>query len=85
MSVGQSTVDRAPVQHGDRLSGLDCSLFAREHPVVYQGSKVSARTPSGLMCVSIETTTGKAGRMLMSSQWACEAQLYAAICHGEAE
>lgn len=53
------------MQHGDRLSGLDCSLFTGEHPVVYHGSKVSVRTLSTLMRVSIETATGKAGRMLI--------------------
>lgn len=58
----------------DWLSGLDCSWVARELPVVYRGSKVSAKTPSTLICVSIETTTGKAGRMLMASQWACDTQ-----------
>lgn len=67
------------------MSGLDCSLFTRELPVVYQGSKVSVTAPSTLMCVSIETSTGKAGRMLMASQRAREAQLRAAICHREDE
>lgn len=70
-----------------RLTGWTrLQLIHRGTPcVVCQGSKVSAWTPSSLMCVSIETATGKAGRMLISSQWACEAQLQAAVCHGEAE
>lgn len=53
----------------------DCRLFTGGLPVVYQGSKVTATTPSTPLCVSIETSTGKAGSMLMASQWACDAQL----------
>lgn len=78
----ESPTDSSAVQW---LPGPDCSLFTRELPVVYQASKVSATTPSVLVCVSIETTTGKAGRMLMASQWASEAQLHAAVCHGKTE
>lgn len=40
-----------------------------------KSSKVSAATSSTLLCVSIETTTGKAGSRLMASQLACDAQL----------
>lgn len=69
-----SYLQQAPGHCCDRLSGLDISLVTRELPVVYQGSKVSAKTPSTLICVSIETTTGKAGRMLMASQRACDTQ-----------
>lgn len=69
-----SYLQQAPGHCCDWLSGLDISLVTRELPVVYQGSKVSAKTPSTLICVSIETTTGKAGRMLMASQRACDTQ-----------
>ena len=72
-----SHLQQAPVQW--RWS-TECCLFTGELPGVYQGSKVSATAPSSLVCVSIETATGKAGRMLMASQWAREAQLHAAIC-----
>lgn len=69
-----SYLQQAPGHCCDWLSGLDISLVTGELPVVYQGSKVSAKTPSTLICVSIETTTGKAGRMLMASQRACDTQ-----------
>lgn len=65
--------------------GPHCVLFTGELQLVYSGSKVSTTTSSALVCVTIETTSGKAGRMLMASQWACEAQLHAAVRHGKAE
>lgn len=79
-----SCLQQAPVKRGDWLSGPDCSLFTGGLPVVYQGSKVSATTPSSLMCVSIETTTGKAGRMLMGLSvglWGSDVT----VCRGKAE
>ena len=74
-----SCLQQAPVKRGGWLSGPDCSLFTGGLPVVYQGSKVSATTPSSLMCVSIETTTGKAGRMLMGLSvglWGSDVAVY---------
>lgn len=40
-----------------------------------RSSKVSATTSSTLLCVSIETTAGKAGSRLMASRLACDSQL----------
>ena len=73
------------MQLSEWLGGLDCNLYTLGNSLLFTSSKVSATTPSTLVCVSIETTTGKAGRMLMASQWAREAQLQAAVCHGKAE
>lgn len=69
------------VQRSEWPNAPDCSSHTGEHPVVYQGSKVSAKTPFILMSVSIETGTGEPGRILMASQWADEAPPHAAVCH----
>lgn len=63
------------LERSEGINAPGCSLFTRELPVVYQSSKVSAKS-STLMCVSIETATGEAGSMLMDSHLACDTQLW---------
>lgn len=64
----RSTVDR-------RLTGPDCGALTWQRPVVYPGSRVSARAPSALLHVAMTTTPGEAGRMLIPSLWTREPHL----------
>lgn len=78
-----SSTDSSAAQRLIEWTGLQFTHWGT--PCCLPRLKGESKTPSTLMCVSIETTTGKAGRMLMASQWGCEAQLHAAFCHGKAE
>lgn len=84
MSFSQSTADQAPPQRSGWLSGPDLQPIHQGTPRCLpklKGECEHTLHPH----VAIETTPGTAGRMLMPSQWASEAQWRAAVCHGEEE